>query len=393
MPAPEIPNLLNSLRSARGGRGRGRGGRAGHASSAVTHDATIQGTDTDASVSRLSAVDLGYLYDPYAQYFVQSGDGPVARRLPIINRGVLQNMIVMAPNVYSLTPSIGTYTRTISLDTLIEAFLDGDQDSEQGAGPKQVVSLGAGTDTRPFRLFSSESRPGLVYHELDFEVVTLKKLRTVQATPKLKNILKDATQLTQHSWSAKPTGCEYYCHGQDLRGFSQSKTPKEEDGTETTTKEISLPGLRTDIPTLLLSECCLCYLTTTEASDVINFFSSRISSLGTIIYEPIRPDDAFGKMMISNLAARRIQMPTLQMYQTPEDQRARMNKAGFEMVHHMTIEGIWQNWVSTDEKRRVDLLEGLDEVEEWKLLAAHYIVVWASKGEGFESWDGMRSCT
>ncbi|KAF5229018.1 hypothetical protein FANTH_14344 [Fusarium anthophilum] len=368
MPAPEIPNLLNSLRSARGGRGRGRG-RGGHASSAVTHDATIQGTDTDASVSRLSAVDLGYLDDPYAQYFVQSSDGPVARRLPIINRG--------------------TYTRTISLDTLIESFLDGDQDSEQGAGPKQVVSLGAGTDTRPFRLFASESRPGLVYHELDFEVVTSKKLRTVQATPKLRNILKDATQLTQHSWSAKPTGCEYYCHGQDLRGFSQSKTPEEEDGTETTTKEKSLPGLRTDIPTLLLSECCLCYLTSSEASDVIDFFSSRIPNLGTIIYEPIRPDDAFGKMMVSNLAARRIQMPTLQMYQTPEDQRARMSKAGFEKVYHMTIEDIWQNWMSADEKRRVDSLEGLDEVEEWKLLAAHYIVVWASKGKGFESWGSV----
>ncbi|EWY96916.1 leucine carboxyl methyltransferase 1 [Fusarium oxysporum NRRL 32931] len=375
MPAPEIPNLLNSLRGSRGGRGRGRD-RGGHASSAVTHDATIQGTDTDASVSRLSAVDLGYLYDPYAQYFVQSGDGPVARRLPIINRG--------------------TYTRTISLDTLIESFLDGDKDSEQGSGPKQVVSLGAGTDTRPFRLFFSESRPGLVYHELDFEVVTSKKLRTVQATPKLRNILKDAAQLTEHSWSAKPTGCEYYCHGQDLRGFSQSKTPKEDDGTEATTKEspeISLPGLRTDIPTLLLSECCLCYLTATEASDVINFFGSRIPNLGTIIYEPIRPDDAFGKMMVSNLAARRIQMPTLQMYHTPEDQRARMSRAGFGKVYHMTIEDIWQNWVSADEKRRVDSLEGLDEVEEWKLLAAHYVVVWASKGEGFESWDSVRGCT
>ncbi|KAF4950955.1 hypothetical protein FGADI_7827 [Fusarium gaditjirri] len=389
MPAPEIPNLLNSLRSARGGRGRGRG-RGGHASSAVTHDATIQGTDTDASVSRLSAVDLGYLYDPYAQCFVQSGDGSVARRLPIINRGVLAG-IVMAPNVYILTPYIGTYTRTISLDTLVESFLD-----EQGAGPKQIVSLGAGTDTRPFRLFSSESRPGLVYHELDFGAVTSKKLRTVQATPRLKNILKDATQLTEHSWSAKPTGCEYYCHGQDLRGFSQTKTPKEEDGTEAMTKEnpeISLPGLRTDIPTLLLSECCLCYLTATEASDVIDFFSSRIPNLGTIIYEPIRPDDAFGKMMVSNLAARRIQMPTLQMYHTPEDQRVRMSKAGFEKVYHMTIEDIWQNWVSADEQRRVDSLEGLDEVEEWKLLAAHYIVVWASKGEGFGSWDKVKGCT
>lgn len=46
----------------------------------------IQGTDTDAAVSRLSAVELGYLDDLYARYFVQSS-GPGDRRLPIINRG------------------------------------------------------------------------------------------------------------------------------------------------------------------------------------------------------------------------------------------------------------------------------------------------------------------
>ncbi|KAM0350272.1 hypothetical protein ACHAPU_003439 [Fusarium lateritium] len=366
MSAPDIPNLLSSLRSARGGRGRGRG-RGGLGSSAATHDSTIQGTDTDASVSRLSAVDLGYLDDPYAQYFVQSADGPAARRLPIINRG--------------------TYTRTVSLDTLVESFLSQDESAESGSTPKQIVSLGAGTDTRPFRLFASKSRPGLVYHELDFEVVTSKKLRTVQATPALRNILTNATQVTEHSWSSKPSGSEYYCHGQDLRSFSLSKLAAE-DGQQIPQDqpEITLPGLRTDIPTLLLSECCLCYLNVAEASDVISFFSSRILNLATVIYEPIRPDDAFGKMMVSNLAARRIQMPTLEMYPTPEDQRARMGKAGFEMVHHMTIENIWQTWVPPEEKQRVDSLEGLDEVEEWKLLAAHYIVVWASKGNGFGSW-------
>ncbi|KAF4966948.1 hypothetical protein FSARC_5433 [Fusarium sarcochroum] len=371
MPASEIPNLLSSLRSARGGRGRGRG-RGGHGSPSVTHEATIQGTDTDASVSRLSAVDLGYLEDPYAQYFVQSTDGPAARRLPIINRG--------------------TYTRTVSLDTLIESFLNEDEGIEPGSSPKQIVSLGAGTDTRPFRLFASKPRPGLVYHELDFEVVTSRKLRTVQATPSLRSILPNATQVSERSWSSKPAGGEYYCHGQDLRSFSISKAPKKDGDTQTTPQEqpdVSLPGLRTDIPTLLLSECCLCYLTVAEASDVINFFSSRISSLATVIYEPIRPDDAFGKMMISNLAARRIQMPTLKTYPTPEDQRARMSKAGFEVVHHMTIENIWQTWVPPEEKQRVDFLEGLDEVEEWKLLAAHYIVVWASKGSGFGAWGSV----
>jgi [phosphatase 2A protein]-leucine-carboxy methyltransferase len=93
MPAPSIPNLL-TFRGARGGfgaRGRTRG-RSGASSTQASpsHDATIQGTDTDAAVSRMSAVDLGYLDDQYARFFVQSpAVGDVVRRLPIINRGEL----------------------------------------------------------------------------------------------------------------------------------------------------------------------------------------------------------------------------------------------------------------------------------------------------------------
>lgn len=95
MSAPSIPNLL-SLRGRGGGRGRSRGrgqglggssGGGGSEARGKAHDATIQGTDTDAAVSRLSAVEMGYLSDPYARYFVSSLGGPPARRFPIINRG------------------------------------------------------------------------------------------------------------------------------------------------------------------------------------------------------------------------------------------------------------------------------------------------------------------
>ncbi|RSM00992.1 Leucine carboxyl methyltransferase 1 [Fusarium oligoseptatum] len=362
MSAPDIPNLLSSLRSSRGGgRGRGRGRGGHHGPSSVTHDATIQGTDTDASVSRLSAVDLGYLDDPYAQFFVQSVDGPPARRLPIINRG--------------------TYTRTISLDTLVDSFLN----DEDGSSSKQIVSLGAGTDTRPFS--------AICIKVTAWSVVASRKLRTVQAAPPLRNILTNISNNTKSTWSSQPaSGGEYYCHGQDLRNLVPRRVPNQDEESSSQQKEqpeTTLPGLRSDIPTLLLSECCLCYLSAAQASDALSFFSSQIPSLATIIYEPTHPDDAFGKMMVSNLAARRIQMPTLDKYPTPEAQRTRMRDAGFETVHHMTIENIWETWVSPEEKQRVDFLEGLDEVEEWKLLAAHYIVVWASKGTGFGSWESV----
>lgn len=85
MSAPSIPNLL-SLRGRGNGRRGGGGGRfAGRSSSGAAHDTVIQGTDSDAAISRLSAVELGYMDDPFARYFAGAA-GPV-RRLPIINRG------------------------------------------------------------------------------------------------------------------------------------------------------------------------------------------------------------------------------------------------------------------------------------------------------------------
>lgn len=52
-----------------------------------TEDAIVQQTDQDASGSRLSAVEAGYLDDPFAGVFVASSSGQGRKRFPIINRG------------------------------------------------------------------------------------------------------------------------------------------------------------------------------------------------------------------------------------------------------------------------------------------------------------------
>lgn len=95
MSAPQIPNLLSMGGGGRGGRG-GRRGRGGPPTGpgifqdtprqlAERKDRLIQATDTDANISRISAVKAGYLKDPFAQEFVL-GDTP--KRFPIINRGI-----------------------------------------------------------------------------------------------------------------------------------------------------------------------------------------------------------------------------------------------------------------------------------------------------------------
>ncbi|KAI0478277.1 leucine carboxyl methyltransferase [Xylaria cf. heliscus] len=358
MPAPSIPNLL-TLRGSRGGSGsrsrtRGRGGTRSSATAGPTpsHDAIIQGTDTDAAVSRMSAADLGYLDDPYARFFIQApAIGAAVRRLPIINRG--------------------TYTRTTALDRLIGAFLSATEGQE-----RQIVSLGAGTDTRVFQLLKGGNQSKFIYHEVDFPTVTDRKFHVVRATAALSALIPKSNFIEEsHTWcdEALPGASQYWCHGLDLRDLSKPDvTP--------------LSGLREDIPTLLISECCLCYLEVAEASKAVKYFTDRIPRLSFVIYEPVHPHDPFGKQMVSNLAARHIRMPTLDEYADTSKQEARLRDAGFDVGHSLTIEKIWEDWVSQEEKERVDGLEGLDEVEEWNLLAGHYSVSWGWRGINLDGW-------
>ncbi|RDA88765.1 hypothetical protein CP532_4131 [Ophiocordyceps camponoti-leonardi (nom. inval.)] len=348
MAAPSIPNLL-TLRGGSGGRGRNRRGRGdGHVPDNSSADAVIQDTDTDAAVSRLSAVQTGYLCDLYAESFVS---GPAPRRQPIINRG--------------------TYVRTRALDLIISSFLS------HAPGRKQIVSLGAGTDTRPFRLLEGHD---VIYHEMDFEPTCRRKYRTVSASPSLARSLQDVETAESGSWSARwcrggEDGGEYHCHAVDLRRL---------DGLD----KAMGSTIRTDLPTLILSECCLCYLSHEEAKRVVAYFESRMDRLALAVYEPMPLRDSFGRMMLSNLQARRIQMPSAEHYCDARGQEARLRDAGFHDVGHATVEQIWDDWVAPGEKARLDALEGLDELEEWRLLAAHYVVAWGTRQMRLEGLDG-----
>lgn len=75
---------MNSLRQP----GLGRLGKPGLGSdkdsTPEAKDRVVQQTDQDASQSRLSAVETGYLQDPFASVFASGGG---QRKLPLINRG------------------------------------------------------------------------------------------------------------------------------------------------------------------------------------------------------------------------------------------------------------------------------------------------------------------
>jgi len=70
---------------------------------ASNKDRIVQQTDIDALLSRCSAVEAGYLDDPFALLFVEK-ESDRARRYPLINRGRVDLFFVRTPPLLPLLP-------------------------------------------------------------------------------------------------------------------------------------------------------------------------------------------------------------------------------------------------------------------------------------------------
>ncbi|KAL7276544.1 carboxy methyl transferase for protein phosphatase 2A [Rhizina undulata] len=339
--------MNNDLRLPRRSLGGGLGLALGRPEeSKEAKDKVVQQTDQDASQSRLSAVVTGYLEDKFVGTFVGK---EVQRRYPLINRG--------------------TYVRTTAIDMLVNRFIS------STPSKKQIISLGAGSDTRYFRLLDDPATANsIIYHEFDFAAVTSQKIASIIKSPAITSLVSDpALRIDQEAGTLYSP--RYSIHPFDLRSLQPGcKVPE---------------GIDPSLPTLFISECCLIYLSPEEADNILKWITRDFSgAAGIILYEPIGGDDAFGKVMVQNLAARGIVLKTLKRYSSLGRQKERLRVLGFSGGQEAAdVDYIHDYWVSAEERERIAGLEMLDEVEEWQLLARHYCIAWGWRGQAqFECW-------
>ena len=72
------------------------------------------------------------------------------------------------------------------------------------------------------------------------------------------------------------------------------------------------PLLSPALPTLLLFECVLVYMAPAASTSLIKWFVDYLdqpTALGAVVYEMFGLDDAFGRMMLSNLKKVRLFFP------------------------------------------------------------------------------------
>lgn len=320
-------------------------------------DKIVQSTDIDALSSKYSAYMKGYIKDPYLQSVV---GGLKSQDTPKSN--VSSSFVSKFPVI-----NIGSYIRNYAINTVVDLMIQSIPQDVKA----QIISLGAGSDTRPFNTFSKYGTNRIIYHEIDFPVSTAKKVKTIACVPEIRDLIwpkgtlstEDASKLIDEIHTP-----QYHLHARDLRQIS-ANTPLFE-------------GMVSELPTLIISECCLCYLQPDESDTVLKWLSKNFTNGRAItVYEPIGGNDSFGKVMIENLASRGISLPTLQKFPTLQSQADRLAERGFADNDGVTaaadIWSIYETWIPEEEKKRIAKLEVLDEIEELSLLLKHYSISWA----------------
>jgi len=285
-------------------------------------------TNDDAANAKLSCVKLGYFQDMFLPYFVKN----LIRRQPLINRGY--------------------YARVSIFRRTLRKFLEN--------GGTQILSLGAGFDTNYF-LLCIEGYRDVTYYEVDFQEVVSTKAAIIQSHPKLASLLENA-KITE---SGDLISSRYYLLVADLRDIYAFE------------QKLLTMNIDFNKPTLVLSECVLVYLTTSSASQVIKWTTSKFAKPLLLLYEPIKPNDPFGRVMLANMQTRGCPLKTVSAYPSLESQKERFLNLGYTHVYAVDMLHVYNNLLDPAENKRVEKLEIFDEVEEWILIQEHYCLLLA----------------
>uniref|UniRef100_A0A8B9NAL0 Leucine carboxyl methyltransferase 1 n=2 Tax=Accipitrinae TaxID=8955 RepID=A0A8B9NAL0_9AVES len=300
-------------------------------------DEAVRGTCEDASVCKRFAVSVGYWKDPYIQYFVRQAK---ERKAPEINRGY--------------------YARVHGVSYLIKAFL------KKTDCNCQIVNLGAGMDTLFWRLKDENLLPRK-YFEVDFPMIVARKIHNIKSKPPLsKPIMEshsgDSLLIDSHSLDSS----RYSIVGADLR-FSSDLEEK-----------LKKHNLDIHLPTLLVAECVLVYMTPQQSANLLKWAASTFPVAMFINYEQVNMTDRFGQIMIENLQRRQCNLAGVEICRSLDSQRERLLLNGWETARAIDMMKVYSFLPQADVKR-IEGLEFLDEKELFEQLMQHYCICWASK--------------
>lgn len=334
-------------------------------------DKLVRATDLDALSCRLSANAKGYFDPPDAyiapllqsyqqnlhlcQGYTQLSAGRTLRaafknpKLPLINRG--------------------TFLRTVSIDALVAAFVAQFADA-------QIVALGGGSDTRCFRVLAKH--PQVLYAEVDFPEQTKIKKIAISNSPAMQLVLGASLALIGVAHKDAMAALDPELHTDRYHLVALDLRELETKGA------VAFAFLDSSRPTLVISECVLCYMTPEQNIAILNFWQKFMPRLGVILYDPMGLGDSFGDTMAQNLSQRGLDLLTFSKYPSLHSRQQLFSSLGFEAhLTDLALIGGYSGdrlWIEKLVLRKIAAIEMIDEVEEISLLLKHYCLVYAETG-------------
>ncbi|KAI7958289.1 hypothetical protein MJO29_006506 [Puccinia striiformis f. sp. tritici] len=397
--------------------GSGRGTRS---TKSQDPDRPVRETDVDASVARISAVSKKYLVEfsrlQSPIYMIQSitftKTGQEIRIVESYDLSSSKNDNNSEFATLFATPSssrdtsrppwvnIGTHHRTYVIDAIVERFL------RQSEGVNQVISLGAGSDSRFWRLKRrlGDRWPLVKWVETDFKATTSQKIKTIMSHDPLRQLCGDQITLScsdnlslSNSAEHPPTelyGDQYCLLSTDLREplglVEKLSAPPPGEGA------VQGPLLSRTAPTLIIAELVFLYLSPEHTDACLKTLTNLFEGpLMIVSYEALNLDDNFSKMMVQNLATRGLSLAGFSHNRSLESQIERMQKHGYQEIVSTDMKTLRLGSITSGSNRededdewkkewetelnRIRKLEFLDEVEELELILLHYAITWATK--------------
>ena len=256
---------------------------------------SLAATADVAAIGKLSAVKTRYYDDPFVPLFAST---PVE-----IGSSSLGAMI-----------NRGQYARVVAMDSVLTQFLDAV--SAAGGHDAQIISLGAGLDTR-FWLLSTAGRRPARFVEIDQASVVLKKASIVASKAELLSIFPEGRACVSERGICSPAS-GYTLAAANLTNVSELEAVLG-----------GVHGWDCSAPTLVIAECVLVYMAPATSVEILAWFGSRCRRAVLAAYEQVGPDDAFGRQMLVNLRQRGCPLLGLPHCPTTAAQRERALATGW----------------------------------------------------------------
>ena len=254
----------------------------------------------------------------------------------------------------------------------------------------QILNIGGGYDTIGFRVLAErnkqevdsigyeKSKAEVKIFEVDFPEVIRHKTQTILSKPPLREVLLPTSCTTDEERNA-PSSSFKTSYGSKI-GPLHSLSCDLRDADSVVSALLSA-SFDPSIPTLVISECVLVYISKHNVESLVKSISTITSNSLWVTYDMINPTDSFGRVMVENLKAAGHGVPGIIDYPSLESQEQRFLENGWDTAVSETFLQAFDTMISGELKKKIYKLEIFDELEEWSLLMAHYSLTVATKGD------------